>query len=235
MKDYCKQSNWYSNFKEETFPTNFVELSENEITALANGDIDTEFAVSAIKKIKPFMKLIGNRFVFADGIVATDTERFEKKRGAVHSAKSAWEILTESDRVKAAAKNKEFDKLCVRPFRRITKPREFRLFVHDGELKAMSQYWLIRHFRRLEGIKEHYWNAAVEFVNKISDKLPEKNIVIDIYFTSRKEILIIDFNEWENCDPRLLLDWKTQDWSKTTGIKLIPPPLQISGDVNVSF
>ena len=123
----------------------------------------------------------------------------------------------------------------MRPYRNITWPREFRLFIHEGKLSAMSQYHLVRHYRRLEGVKELYWQLADSLVNEISDRLPIKTLVMDIYITSKKTILIVDLNPWGgDTDPLMLLTWE-RDWSTPAGIRLMAPPTKLSGDVKVSF
>ena len=98
----------------------------------------------------------------------------------------------------------------------------------------MSQYHLIRHFRRLEGVKDGYWKKACDFVDEIVWRLPVKTLVIDIYITSAKDILIVDLNRWEECDPLLLRSWE-RDWNESAGILVMDPPIAVSGDVKVSF
>lgn len=231
-----KTSSWYPSLAGYTFLTSFIKLRKDEIDALLEKKLEGEPVNSLIDRMTMAMKSIsGNKFVFSDTVAPTDTERFASKRGAVHSAQSAWRFLCESDKVRKSFESGESEHICIRPFRRMSQPREFRLFIYDGKLKAMSQYWLIRHFRRLEGVKERFWEKGKAFVEEISWALPEKNIVLDIYFTSRGEILIIDFNPWgENTDPKMIKSWD-QDWADEIGIKLIPPPVTVSGDVNVSF
>lgn len=88
----------------------------------------------------------------------------------------------------------------------------------------MSQYYLLRHFRRLEGVREKYWERAGEFVEHISWMLPLKTLVMDIYFTAGGEIMIVDLNPWGGAtDPLLLRSWD-RDWSKPAGIVLMDPP-----------
>ena len=58
---------------------------------------------------------------------------------------------------------------------------------------------------------------------------------MDVYFTSANEILILDFNPWgEPTAPLIMKTWD-RDWSEEAGINLIPPPIKVGGDVNVSF
>ncbi|MFA7230309.1 MAG: hypothetical protein WC071_03470 [Victivallaceae bacterium] len=235
-KDVLKTPAWYPALASHTFITSFVKLHDKEIKALAAGEENGKKVSDIIERMRlPMYSIPGNCFVSVDTCSPTDTERFYAKRGAVHSPESAWKFLAKSEKVRRAAANGEVEFICIRPFRRMNQTREFRLFIHKGELKAMSQYWLIRHFRRLEGIKKDLWKKACKFVDKVAWMLPSDTLVMDIYLTSDDNILIIDLNAWgEKTDPLLLRKWE-RDWNKEVGIILMPPPWKISGDVNVSF
>ena len=234
--DFCKLQNWYPELSGYTFLTSFVKLQPEEVEALADGAVGGPIAYNVINRMKqPMHYMPGNCFVSVDSCAPTDTERFKAKRGSVHSPESAWRFLALSSKVRKAAAKKEVTNICIRPYRRMNQTREFRLFVHEGELVAVSQYWLIRHFRRLEGIKDKLWNHLNNFFNSISWNLPAKNFVMDVYMTSSNKILIIDINPWGgDTDPLLLSRWD-RDWSKKIGIVLMPPPTKIFGEVNVSF
>ena len=229
-------SNWYPALADHTFPTSFLRLRDDELELLAQGKTTGAKIEDILIRLDLSMRnFSGNKFVFTDMAAPTDTERFTAKKGAVHSARSAWRFLAESGKIRTAAANRGFESLCVRPFRNMTPAREFRLFIKDGELRLMSQYWLVRHFRRLETRRQPYWEKAFKLVSEIAWLLPSKDVVVDIYFTHRGEILIIDMNPWGSpTDPLLARSWD-RDWSKTEGIVLMPSPLQITGDVNVSF
>ncbi len=234
--DFCKMQNWYPALSGNTFLTSFIKLQPEEVEALADGAVSGPIAYNVIKRMKQPMHYIpGNCFVSVDTCSPTDTERFKSKRGAVHSAQSAWNFLAMSKKVRTAAIKKEVSNICIRPFRRMNQTREFRLFIYKGELTAMSQYWLVRHFRRLESIKEQLWDHVNEFFEEISWNLPAETFVMDIYITSSKKILILDLNPWDGeTDPLLLGRWD-RDWTEKAGIVLMPPPTKIFGNVNVSF
>lgn len=236
LKNFCRIPIWYPSLANHTFVTSFVRLREPEIAALRNGDDNTAAAQSVIQRLNdPMRKFKGNCFITVDTVAPTDTERFTGKRGAVYSARSAWHFLAASTKVREAAAAGEVEHICIRPFRSMNQTREFRLFLRNRKLVGMSQYWLIRHFRRLEGIKAELLGRANAFVDNIGWMLPEGELVMDIYFTSRGETLIIDFNPWgAPTEPLLYKSWD-QDWDATPDIRLMPPPLRISGDVNVSF
>ncbi|MDD2404660.1 MAG: hypothetical protein PHV75_01825 [Victivallaceae bacterium] len=233
--DFCRTQNWYPVLADYTFLTTFIKLKPEEVQALASGLQKGSIVNAVIERLRhPMDAIFGNCFVSVDMAAPTDTERFKGKRGAVHSPESAWRYLAESPKIRAAAANNEVANICIRPFRRMNQTREFRLFINDGKLSAMSQYWLLRHFRRLEGVKDEFWRKAEQFVKNISWRLPEKQLVMDIYCTSDDNILIVDLNPWGQCDPKLLHTWE-RDWETPTGIVLMPPPTTISGNVNVSF
>lgn len=239
MENFLRAPVWYPVLSGHTFLTSFVRLHPEAVAELAAGnpgDRKTAAVTDAIESLRrPMSAIPGNCFAFVDCCAPTDTSRFELKRGAVFSPESAWRFLALSEKVRTAASRGEVEYVCLRPFRRMNRTREFRLFIRDGKLNAMSQYHLIRHFRRLEGVKNEFWTRAEKFIDSIAWSLPLKDLVIDIYFTSEHQILIIDLNCWgEPTDPLLLNSW-SRNWPETTGIHLMPPPTRISGDVNVSF
>lgn len=217
-------SSWYPTLADYTFPTTFVKLKAAELELLANGvtkESEVSNIVSRIHKAQHAFS--GNTFVFADVLAPTDTKRFATKRGAVHSAQSAWNNLASSEKVRTAAVSKEFECLCIRPFRNMTRYREFRLFINEGRLILMSQYWLTRHYHRLELKKDFYWEKAEELIDEISWLLPAETIVLDLYFTSKSQILLLDFNPWgEPTLPLLAESWNI-DWTEEIGIKTLPP------------
>ena len=216
-------SSWYSTLADYTFPTTFVKLRDAELDLLANGITQEDEVYNIINRIsKAQYAFSGNTFVFADTTAPTDTERFSYKKGAVFSAESAWRNLTESAKIRTAAKNREFECICIRPFRNMTHYREFRLFIHEGKLSLMSQYWQKRHYHRLEVKQSFYWAKAEELIDEISWLLPSETIVLDIYFTSKDQILLIDFNTWGEPTSSLLADSWNIDWRSEHGIKIIP-------------
>ena len=241
--DFLRTPVWYPVLAGHTFLTTFVKLRKDALNILiAGGDFDREEEGRnpAVKRViedlrQPMAAIPGNCFVSVDRCAPTDTERFAGKRGAVFSPESAWKYLVRSEKVRESARRGEVEYICLRPFRRMNRTREFRLFLWEGRLVAMSQYNLDRHFRRLEGIREKLWEKAEDFVRGISWLLPVKTLVMVIYITASGDILIIDLNPWgEPTDPLLLRTWE-RNWSCPAGIVLMDPPTKISGDVSVSF
>lgn len=215
-------SAWYSTLADHTFPTTFVRLKDSDLDLIANGinkGLEVDALVARIGKAQS--AFFGATFVFADTIAPTDTPRFINKKGSVHSAQSAWNNLAGSKKVRAAAKKKEFSFLCIRPFRNMNYAKEFRLFIYNGVLRLMSQTKLDRPYKRLLLRRDFWWPQAKDFVEDISWLLPDKNIVMDIYFTSKDEILILDFNKWGNPTDTMLAKTWSLDWLCEYGLKLL--------------
>jgi hypothetical protein len=109
-KNIYKISEWYQSLADHTFPTSFVKLSPDEISALVQQDRESSFAKQVQKRLKlPMHYFPGNCFVCVDTAAPTDTERFESKRGAVYSPESAWRYLCESEKVRNAVESGESD------------------------------------------------------------------------------------------------------------------------------
>lgn len=235
--DAFRVQNYYQKFSHCSLPARFVKLLPEEVSALAAGETEGEVVKGVIRRISEAMgHFHGKRFISVDFCAPTDCPRYlSSKHGSVASAESGWYSLVTSPKIREMAAAGLVESICVRAFRTFDVPREFRLFVKDGKLAAMSQRFLIRHFRRLEKRTEEYWQLADDFIQSLSQQLPAPDIVADIYITSRKKIILIDLNPWgEPTDPLMMASWN-RDLSTPLGCLIVPPPHVISGDVNVSF
>ena len=240
LVEFCRMPVWYAKLSQYAFPTRFVPVSQEAAALMSRGNAGENLRLLPISELVARLDneldyIPGNCFASVDTCAPTDTDRYYNKRGATYSAKSTFRNLAASEKVRQAAEAGLVKNICLRPYRRMSRAREFRLFIVDGVLKAMSQYHLLRHFRRLEGVKQRFWTKAVNFVEMISPELPKGNLVMDVYFTSSGKIMIVDFNTWgAPTDPLMLMKWD-RDWSEEIGIVLMAPPMKLTGNVNISF
>ena len=218
---------WYTQLAAHTFIKTFVPLPKDAIALLKAGELDDLDEEERIDNLmieelrQPMAEIPGNCFVCVDSCAPTDTDRFRAKGGAVYSPRSAWQTLRQSAKVRKAAQEGLLTSVCLRPYRNMTPAREFRLFIKDGKLKGMSQYHLSRHFRRLDGVKENLWGRCQLFINAKAWRLPKEPLVMDVYFTSNYErIMIVDLNPWGGeTDPKLF-KWD-EEWDATPGLRLM--------------
>jgi len=232
---------WYPRLGAYSAFTTFVALPDEALSYLASTDRANFDGAAALGERmcellqRPLEAFSGYVFVSVDHCAPTDTERFRERYGAVHRPVQIWNILCASEKVRQSAAEGNVSSICLRPYHRMNIPREFRLFVRNGELVAMSQYHLIRHFRRLDGVRDKYWGIAEKLIKQIGWMLPLPELVIDVYISSSGSIQIVDLNPWgKPTDPLLLRSWD-RDWSGVIGLVLMDPPAKLSGKVDVSF
>ena len=226
---------WYTTLGEYSFPTVFVRLEAPEAQALIAGETETEPARHVQRRLRRAIKsLPGFGFVGADCCAPTDSVHFEKGRKVAAGA-AAWRMVITSEKVRSAFERGDTDCLTVRPYRHMDKAREFRMFFHQRNLVATSQYCLLRYTPRLDKRSREIWRKANDLADLIAPYLPSENQVVDIYLCSDGQLLVVDLNPWAGrTDPKLLRTWD-RDWQEVVGLKLVPKPIQMKGDVSVSF
>ncbi|MBR2363868.1 MAG: hypothetical protein IKA79_01590 [Lentisphaeria bacterium] len=231
-----RMQDYYSRLSAVCFPTVFVTLTQEEIEELAAGNKEGMKVGSVLERIAGAVKnLPSPRFISVDTFTPDDTVRFKEKKGAVSSPESIWNMLCESNKVKAAAAEGKICNIVIRPFRRMDEAREFRVFIKDGKFAGMSQYHLVRHFRRLVEREQEYMSLVGDFVKKIAPFLPAEDIVADIYITHTRRILLIDLNPWGKETDALMLKWDMPWDTEKPVYGIVPAPRTISGEVEVKF
>ena len=140
-----KISEWYPHLGHLTFPTVFIGLNNQERDALIDGNKPSGLADRITRAVG---SLPGSCVAGLDDCMPTDSATFQKSK-AFKRGDLALKMFAESAKVKESlgAGSKT---ITIRPYRRMDKTREFRLFIKEGELKAVSQRNLERHFKRLE-------------------------------------------------------------------------------------
>ncbi len=228
-------SQWYTAIGEYSFPTVFLRLNAEEMTALVEAELDSEPAKRMSARLQRAIRAVpGPGFVGADVCVPTDSELFRHGRW-VTFGRTAWRLLVGSDKVRAAVRGGTTDCLTVRPFRRMDVNREFRMFFRGRKLAGMSQYRLRKHVPKIAKRKAEIWSKATVFAECISRGLLAEDIVVDVYLCSDGKLLLVDLNaRGDPTDPKLLNTWD-RDWDETIRLKLIPRPIKMKGDVSVSF
>jgi hypothetical protein len=102
-------------------------------------------------------------------------------------------------------------KIIIRKWVSIPPSMEFRGFVHEKKLTALSQYFHIVYFPDLPPQKELIQSRIFHLFEQIKDIIPVNNFIIDFGVVEDK-VLVIElnpFHDYEGCgtDPGLF-DWK---------------------------
>lgn len=228
-------SEWYVSLGEYSFPTTFLRLSDGEVAALCSGEGDSADGRRTAARLQAAIRhLTGSCFVGADVCAPTDSPRYRPGRW-VTFGKSAWKLLATSEKVRGALAAGSTSLLTVRPFRRMDRAREFRLFFQHRRLVGISQYCLERHFARVVKREPEIRRLAVRLAGSISDRLPTEDQAVDVYLTSSNRFILVDLNPWGDPTSPLLFKTWDRDWQPEDEIRLIPRPVRMKGDVSVSF
>lgn len=228
-------SEWYTKLGELSFPTVFLVLDGEEKRSLIEQDDASATAKQLSARLQKAIKAVfGTGFVGTDLCAPTDSPRYSPGKW-VTFGRTAWRLLAESEKVRSVLQNEQTNLLIVRPFRRMDKAREFRVFVHQRKPVAISQYHLDRHLPGIVKREREILSKTHKLIDRIAARLPAENIVVDIYITSDGEIMLVDMNPWGgDTDPLLLRTWE-RDWSTDSGLVLVPEPIKMKGDISVSF
>ncbi len=234
-----KISDWYSNFADVSFPTVFVKLTKDEKDAIINNSNNDTKKKLWKRFVAAIEALPRGVVVNADCVAPSDSKAFKQRR-VLHTPISSWKQLTTSEKVIEALKNDLSDTICFRPYRRMDKAREFRLFIKDGELLAASQYNLTKNYPKIMKRKEQIWQILEKFYKtSIVPFLTYKDVVIDVYLCSDNSVKIIDFNDFGGKTEPLLLRTFDQDlhkfMEKREPLLLLASPAKMEGDISISF
>jgi len=227
-------SHWYLSLGNFSFPTVFIRLRQAEIQALLANDTKNPAGRQLLHRLHEDLDIFpGAGFISADVCAPTDSPHY--RRGGVSTGRQAWDLLATSKKVTQALREGQTEHLTLRPYRRMDPTREFRMFIRERKLLAMSQYFLIRHFARLDRRQDEIWKKAENFAGELADFLPVADVTADLYLCSNGRMLLVDLNPWgPPTDPLLFRNWE-RNWSESSGLKLISKPMKMKGEISVSF
>lgn len=228
-------SEWYPALGEFSFPTVFLELAEEERRALIEQDDACKTTRDLSARLQKAIRSLGGAgFIGTDVCAPTDSPKYRHGRW-VSFGRTAWRVLAGSHKARAALSQAETRLLTVRPWRRMDRAREFRLFVHQRKLAAISQLHLDRYLPGIAQREREILGKTRRFLETVAERLPEDNLVMDVYLTAEGELMLVDINDWgPPTDPLLLRKWD-RDWTTSASLVLVPEPVRMGGDISISF
>jgi hypothetical protein len=163
----------------------------------------------------------------ADNVVAVPQQQqqsvdVEKTTTATETASSTETATTTT----AAVANWPLE-LVLRKWCNLYPSQEFRCFVRDGELMAISQRHHSQHYGHLVRDQYLYRSLLVEFFDDVvadnfpvgvaaatadtaaanPDDLTGRNYVFDVYVDKQERVWLLDFNVWGRQTDTLLFEW----------------------------
>jgi D123 len=160
----------------------------------------------------------------------------------VHSGREALTLLLSSLRIRADLTSFVRDDdaeqgidLALREWVDIALEEEFRAFVSDGRLTAVSQYFHFLHFDELVRRRDQVRDDIVRFFDaEVAPRIPHlRNYVIDFAYRWRaaagKRIYVIELNPLNDACGAALYSWRTDRalLLGTAGVTDAKPPLRV--------
>jgi len=131
----------------------------------------------------------------------------------VHSGKEALEILQRSSRIREdLMRALEFPSaftldIIVREWIPMLPQQEFRAFVFNSQMTAISQYCYYQYYPEVAKNAQKLKDRMLSFWKTIADKVPQKNYIIDFVVLDDR-VLIIELNPWFQDTSACIFSWR---------------------------
>ncbi|KAK3822139.1 MAG: D123-domain-containing protein [Linnemannia gamsii] len=128
-----------------------------------------------------------------------------------HDLAHAYEDCSDApaEGVRRVRQRPETVELVLRKWFDLAPSMEFRCFVRDNKLVAISQRDMT-YYDFLRGIQEELEDTIVDFFeDKVNGNFPDSDYTFDVYITrNRERIYLIDFNPFAQKTDSLLFEWQ---------------------------
>eukprot|EP01094_Clydonella_sp_ATCC50884_P018085 TRINITY_DN3287_c0_g1_i1.p1 TRINITY_DN3287_c0_g1~~TRINITY_DN3287_c0_g1_i1.p1 ORF type:complete len:702 (-),score=295.00 TRINITY_DN3287_c0_g1_i1:1173-3278(-) len=85
---------------------------------------------------------------------------------------------------------------------------EFRCFVGNGTLNAITQYFSFCHYPQLEARKPQLQQTIAEFHASVGERIPHSSYVVDYFVRQDGSVLVIELNPFHNGAGAGLFSWR---------------------------
>ncbi|WCK57306.1 ATP-grasp domain-containing protein (plasmid) [Aneurinibacillus sp. Ricciae_BoGa-3] len=213
-------TNWKEDLMKYSIPTLVFTLTEKErddfsslIFSEGNSQVEQERFAYFVNKIAPAFH------VFPEGIFLRNDKRSPKDsdaflNGKLRPARTAQEaisfcLLSERTWVdfRDAKEHGHLPILVARKWMDFKPEREFRCFIKNGRLFAITQYDYQNHYEWVTNHVDSIKARIISFIEEIKSLLPCDTLVVDVHINDQG-ITIIETNPYGLSDPCLFEDYE---------------------------
>jgi len=203
---------WYHKIKEFTFESVLIDLSQNQINYILEKESDDFGLVDKINnEILPLTTNNNKIFVRLYSLSPKDSIYFPSM--IISNADDVIQLLRSSERTIDYLKNYSNQGIILRQYEKSLKSKnEFRLFIFDKKLRAISQY---QYYIKIEkysdsDLRQIIYDSICDYFNKVANLIDYSDYVLDIVFLNNfSTIKIIEINTF---GPGLLSEGGLFDW-----------------------
>lgn len=232
MKEYFKtvsptyMENWYDMLKELTIPSEYFRLTKQEaksilkITIIHDEDgmkLNLMQHLHDIeKKFEDCYFKLGKQYVFIrlGSRSPKDNPRQNKFTALPPNKMEIFESERVIDDILLALDNDYEPYLFLREYKNIDRKDEFRVFVKDGEVKGISQYFYAEVFDELQDAeyRKQIENGVLELHKKMG-AFKLKDYIFDVWKDGDRFVLL-EINPYSSWTDPCLFDWATDDFEQ---------------------
>ncbi|KAJ3282693.1 hypothetical protein HK104_010770 [Borealophlyctis nickersoniae] len=180
---------------------------------------------------------------FENCVPDVDTgERDGKEEPVEKDAGGTVDVASPKEMNQALPSRPEHFELVLRKWYDMLPSMEFRCFVTDGQLLAISQRDHANYYDFLPALAEDIRSRITNFYNeKIRGKFPDESFVFDVYINkSNRKVWLVDFNPFAPTTDSLLFTWEellsaTSDGNPTATVRIVQSQQAASSSLSPAF
>eukprot|EP01102_Stenamoeba_stenopodia_P013452 TRINITY_DN4369_c0_g1_i1.p1 TRINITY_DN4369_c0_g1~~TRINITY_DN4369_c0_g1_i1.p1 ORF type:complete len:361 (-),score=86.40 TRINITY_DN4369_c0_g1_i1:25-1107(-) len=210
----------------EKFVSDIDSIIQTKFNGSAFVKLSTRSPKDALTSVENtrFKQALMDELKHSDGSANEDTCAFVqacRNSLRVQSGREAIELLLMSSRIREDLQRAlEFPNafkldIIIREWHPMQASMEFRGFVYNHNLNAVSQYCYMQYFKDLPPRKASIEQQIKEFHSTFKDLVPQQNYIVDFAITHDGSIQIVELNPFFQDTSACLFDWKVEEDRKT--------------------
>lgn len=144
-------------------------------------------------------------------------------------SKATTEVIDPSSRSEVT------HQLVLRKWSNLYPSQEFRVFVWQGEVKAISQRQATQYYPHVLERVDHYQELIHRFWDEHMERSPCDDLVMDLYIDKNDRVWLIDFNVWGSRTDALLFSWSELANLRDFEMRVVETERQVRADPLSSY
>lgn len=125
--------------------------------------------------------------------------------------------------------------LILRKWSNLYPSQEFRVFVRERQIRAISQRQATQYYPHILEQVDHYQQLIQQFWDEHMERAPCDDVVMDVYIDKKDRVWLIDFNVWGSRTDALLFTWSEIAQLETVEMRVVETERQVHADPLSSY
>ncbi len=125
--------------------------------------------------------------------------------------------------------------LVLRKWSNLYPSQEFRVFVRQRQIRAISQRQATQYYPHVFERLDHYQQLIEQFWDIHKERAPCDDVVMDVYIDKNDRVWLIDFNVWGSRTDSLLFSWSELTGLDDIEMRVVETERQVKADPLSSY